>query len=108
MKYKCNNPDCPDYGKEEYYASESFRFRDGKLVGEHAECHKCGKLREEINPNKDIPLSEKNVGINFFNGMSSEQKREALKKRSHAHFNKEIKERKEGMLNQAKAEFAES
>ena len=37
--------------------------------------------------------------------MSTEQKREALRKRSHQHFKKEIKERKDGMLNQAMTEM---
>ena len=82
MKYVCKNIDCPEYGKEVYFSSETFRFRNGNLVGEHAECPKCGKVREEINPNRDIPLSEKNIGINLYDGMSMEQKREVLKKRS--------------------------
>ena len=101
MKYVCKNSDCPEYGKEVYLSSETFRFRNGNLVGEHAECPTCGKLREEINPNKDIPLSEKNISINLYDGMSMEQKREVLKKRSRQHYDKEIKERKTELLNKA-------
>lgn len=105
MKYVCENTDCSKYGVEEYYVSETFKYQDGRLVGSHAVCPSCGKERKEVNPNKDVPLSEKNIGVNLFQGMSTEQKREALRKRSHQHFNKEIKERKDGMLNQAMTEM---
>lgn len=107
MEYVCNNPNCAKFGVKEYLSSETFRFKDGKLVGVHAPCPCCGNVREEINPNKDIPLSEKNIGISLYNGMSVEQKREALKKRSHEHFQKEIKEKKDGLINKAVTEFSE-
>lgn len=107
MEYICNNPKCSKFAVKEFYSSEVYRFIDGRLLGENAVCPVCGKIREEVSPNSDIPLSEKNVGISLYNGMSVEQKREVLKKRSHEHFKKEIKERKEGLLNQAKTEFSE-
>ena len=103
MKYICKNPDCPKYGTEEYYVSETFKYVNGKLIGNHVICPHCGKEREEVN--EDIPLSEKNIGINLFQGKSIEQKREALRDRSHQHFKKEIKERKEDMLNRAITEM---
>lgn len=101
MEYICNNPKCPNYGKKEYFSSETFKYHDGRVVGEHIQCPKCGLERENINPNKDIPLSEKNIGIGLFAGMSKEQKREVLKKRSHEHFKKNIEEQKEGLISRA-------
>jgi hypothetical protein len=105
MKYVCLNPQCENYQKEEEYHKESYSFTNGKFVGKNCLCPRCGQLRKEINPNEEIPLSEKNIEVNFFAGMSVEQKREVLKKRSHEHFNKAIKERKEGLLNKAMSEM---
>jgi hypothetical protein len=105
MKYVCLNSQCENYQKEEEYHKESYSFVDGKLVGSNCRCPRCGQMRKEINPNADMPLSEKNIGINFFSSMSAEQKREVLKKRSHEHFNKKIKERKDGLLNKAMSEM---
>lgn len=101
MEYVCNNPQCENFGKKENLSQEVYRYRDGRLVGEHAQCPKCGVEREEINPNKDIPLSEKSVNIGLFNGMSKEQRQEVLKKRSHEHFKRNVEERKEGLMNKA-------
>lgn len=101
MEYICKNSECPECGKSEYFSQESFKYSGGRLVGEHSQCPKCGVEREEVNLNKDIPLSEKNIGISLFSGMSKEQKQEVLKKRSHAHFKKEVEERKEVLMNRA-------
>lgn len=79
MEYICNNHKCPNYGKKEYFSSETYKYRNGRLVGEHIQCPECGVEREEVNPNKDIPLSEKNIGIGLFASMSKEQKQEVLK-----------------------------
>lgn len=105
MKYVCENPNCEKYGVEEYLSSETYRYRDGRMVGEHAPCPVCGRERKEINPNADIPLSEKTVGMNFFDGKNVDERREILRKRTHEHFVKEVKERKEYMINKAKSEF---
>ena len=43
MKYICKNPDCPKYGTEEYYVSETFKYVNGKLIGNHVICPQCGK-----------------------------------------------------------------
>lgn len=101
MEYVCNNPECPECGKKEYFSSETYKYRSGRLVGEHSQCPKCGVEREEINPNKNVPLSEKNIGIGLFAGMSKEQKQEVLKKRSHEHFKRNVEERKEGLMSRA-------
>lgn len=101
MEYICNNPKCPNYRKKEYFSSETYKYRDGRLVGEHIQCPECGAEREEVNPNKDIPLSEKNIGIGLFAGMSKEQKQEVLKKRSHEHFKRNVEERKEELMSRA-------
>lgn len=105
IKYICQNPECPNFQKEEELTREIFVFRDGHLVGKNRPCPKCGQLREEINPNASVPLSEKNLSIAQFSSMSVEQRREALKKRSQEHFKKEVKERKDGLLNQAMTEM---
>jgi len=107
MKYVCKNPDCKKYNIEEFLITETFRYRDGKLVGEHVVCPICGKEREEVNPGANIPLSEKNVSVGMYSSMSMEERREALKKRSKDHFNKEIKERKDSMQNQVQKEWRE-
>lgn len=101
MEYVCTNPKCEAFGQKEYFSQETFKYKYGYLTGEHAQCPYCGMERDRINPNEKIPLSEKAIGVNLFNAMSVEQKQEALKKRSHEHFNKNIKERKDGLVNQA-------
>lgn len=106
MKYICMNPDCERYEQEEYLSSETYYFRNGKMVGKNCCCPKCGKERQVVkNPDADIPLSQKNIGINHMGSMSMEQRREVLKKRSHEHFKKEIKERKDGLINAAVSEM---
>lgn len=106
MKYICTNPDCGRYQQEEYLASETFYFHCGKIIGAHSCCPECGRERKDVkNPDADIPLSQKNVNINNMGSMSMEQRREILKKRSHEHFEKEIKERKEGLINAAVSEM---
>lgn len=105
MKYICANKDCTHYGVDDEYVSESYVFQNGELIGKHKNCPYCGKPRKEINPAEQIPLSEKNICINRFNGANKEQKIEMLKKRSHEHFQKEVKERKDGLLNQAMSEM---
>ena len=106
MKYICINPDCKKYNQEEYLTGETFKFKDGKLIGSNCCCPKCGKERKEVkDPDADLPLSQKNIRINNMGSMSMEQRREVLKKRSHEHFKKEIKERKEGLLNAAMSEM---
>lgn len=105
MIYLCLNPDCELYEKEEHLVSETFCYRNGKFVGVNCRCPKCGQERKEINLDADVPLSQKNIGLNRINSMSVEQRREILKKRSHDHFNKEIKERKEHLINSAMSEM---
>lgn len=103
MEYICQNPDCEEYGKKEYICTEIFKFQNGELVGEHCKCPKCGKMRK--NPNEDIPLSEKNISVAKFANASPEQKREMLKQRSHEDYEKHVKERKDGLMNQAISEM---
>ena len=107
MKYICRNQDCPQCGVEEEIFEESFRYVAGQphLVGDHCACPSCGKLREEINECADIPLSEKHVSTIFFNGMSQEQKREVLRERAHADYQKNIKEKRDHLMNQAITEM---
>ncbi len=108
MKYICENPDCPECGKEEYMCSETYSFRGNRLVGKHADCPVCGRERKEVNPNANIKLSEKNVGILKFSTASAEGKREMLKRRSHDHYEKEIRPIKEEKLRKAVESFKEA
>ena len=101
MEYICKNPKCPNYEKKEYFSSETYKYHDGRLLGEHIQCSECGVEREEVNLNEGISLSDKNIGIGLFAGMSKERKQEVLKKRSHEHFKKNVEERKEGLMSQA-------
>ena len=107
MEYICENPNCERFNIKEYFSSESYVFRKelGRMVGKNARCPKCEQIRREINPAAEIPLSEKAVGFNFFNGLTLEQKQAMLKERSHNHYLKYIKEKRDGLLNQAKEEF---
>lgn len=105
MKYICLNPDCSKYQLPEEVIRESFVMRDGKLVGKNCICLECKKERMLDNPNEKIPIAEKGIVMGTYASMSKEQKREMLQKRSHEHFKKEIKERKDGLLNQAMSEM---
>lgn len=102
--YKCLNPECPDFEiVDDYYKfrKDSFRLIDGELVSKNASCPKCGQRRKEINPNEDIPLSEKSIEIAKYSSSSPDGKKAILKKRSHDHFVKEIKPFKDHQLHTA-------
>ena len=108
MKFICENPDCPKFGVEDEYFKTTFKIVDGHLQSTDAPCPKCGQIRKVINPNRDIPLSEKNIGIGKYTSASPEQRREMLKKRSHDHFEKEIKPFKEHQLYETVKNFKEA
>lgn len=108
MKFVCRNEQCERYGVEDEYFSNSYKVIDGHLVSNNAPCPCCGEIREEINPYKDIPLSEKNIEIGKYSSASPEDKREMLKKRSHDHFEKEIKPFKEHQLHETVKQFKET
>ena len=101
----CKSADCRNEKKKDYYSSEVYKYINDSLLGEHQRCPKCGEMRKEINPANNVPLSEKNIGINLFDGMSKDRKIEVLKKRSHEHFQSKLKERKDELLNKAMTEM---
>lgn len=101
MKFICKNEQCERYGIEDEYLSNTYKIIGGKLVSNNAPCSCCGEIREEINPNANIPLSEKNIEIGKYASASKEQKTEMLKKRSHDHFEKKVKPFKEHQMNEA-------
>lgn len=103
--YVCKNEQCENYNVREEITSESFKYINGNLVGEHAVCPKCGEIREYVNPLANVPLSEKNVSMGMYSSASKEQKQEMLRKRSHEHFNKSVKERKDYLMNKAMTEM---
>lgn len=104
-KFICQNKDCALYGVEDEYFKNTYKFVDGNLQSNNAKCPKCGSVRTEINPNSDIPLTEKNIEIGKYSSASSTDKKEILKKRSHEHYEKEIKPFKEHQLNTAVQQF---
>lgn len=108
MKYVCENPECSEYGKEEYLSSETYGFKGDRLVGKHAPCPVCGVERREINPAANISPAEKNIGLLKFQMSSPEDRREILKKRSHEHFEKEIRPAKEEKLRKTVEAFKEA
>lgn len=108
MKFVCENPDCPKFGVENEYLSNTFKIVNGHLQSNNAPCPCCGQIRKEINPYKDIPLSEKNIGIAKYSSASPEQRREMLKKRSHDHYEKEIKPFKEHQLHETVKQFKDA
>lgn len=110
MIYICNNPLCSENGVRHEYLINNFKYSaiDHRLVSEHEECPKCGCKRTIINEAENIPIGEKNVGIGEYTGASAETKREMLKRRSHEHYEKHIKERKEYMIHEAVSNFKEA
>lgn len=108
MKFVCRNERCEKFGIEEEYLSNTYKVINGKLQSNNAPCPCCGEIREEINPNKDIPLSQKNIDIAKYYSASPEDKRAMLKKRSHDHYEKEIKPFKEHQLHETVKNFKEA
>lgn len=108
MKYVCENPECEKFGVEESFVSEIYVMRDGRLVGKNSACPCCGKTRKEINPNEQIPVGKKNISLATYTMSSPEGRREILKKRSHEHFEKEIRPVKEEKLRKTVEAFKEA
>lgn len=108
MKFVCRNEQCEKFGIEEEYLSNTYKIINGKLQSNNAPCPCCREIREEINPNKDIPLSQKNIDIAKYSSASPEDKRAMLKKRSHDHYEKEIKPFKEYQLHETVKNFKEA
>ena len=102
-KFICHNSQCPKCGEVEEIFSNSYHLVNGKFQSNNAPCPHCGQIREEISDN--TPLSQKNISLGTFTMASPEQKKEMLKKRSHEHYEKEIKPMKEHQLNEAMNQF---
>lgn len=106
MKYKCLNKKCEKFNVEVEYLSVEYKVgADGRLVSDKLICPVCGSERAEINPNASIPIAEKNIGINEFSSLSKEDRIKSLKKRSHDHFEKNIKESKNAKIRTAVKNF---
>lgn len=106
-KFICKNKDCKKFGVEDEYTSLTYKFINGALQATVAPCPCCGEIREEINPNEDIPLSDKNISIGKYASASKEEKTEMLKKRSHDHYQKQVKPFKDHQLNEAMKQMKE-
>ena len=107
-KFICRNPECPKFGIEDEYTSNVYRMVDGHLVSNNAPCPSCGQIREENNPAEKIPLSAKNIDIGRYTMASPEERKEMLKRRSHEHYEKEIKPFKEHKLYEASKQFKDA
>lgn len=105
MKYKCLNKKCKKFNVEAEYLSVEYKVVGGKLVSKCLQCPECGENRLEINDDANIPISEKNIGINEFSSLSKEDRIKSLKKRSHDHFEKNIKESKNAKIRTAVNNF---
>lgn len=105
MKYKCLNKKCKLFNEEFEYLVVNYKVVGGRLVSDKVECPMCGEMRVEINENANIPISEKNIEINEFSSLSKEQRVASLKKRSHDHFEKNIRESKEQKIKTAVKTF---
>lgn len=107
MIYICENKDCSEYGKEHIHMQNSYSLVNGEWVSNNAQCPCCKKLRKEINPD-EVPLSEKNIDLLRYDMCDKQQQREILKKRSHEHFEKEVKPYKEFRIQTEMDKFKEA
>lgn len=109
MKYVCNNPACSACGVEEYLSSETYAFKDGRLVGKNAACPVCGLERQEVkDPEANVSPAEKNISLMKFSMSSPDGRREILKRRSHEHYEKEIRPAKEEKIRKTVEAFKEA
>ena len=104
-KFICQNPDCPRFGLKEEHLTNNYKFKDGEFQSDNAPCPECGEIREEEDLNVNVPLSEKNVEIGKNSSASPDQKRDILKKRSHDHYEREIKPLKEYKVQETVKKF---
>jgi hypothetical protein len=102
-KFVCENKNCPKFGIEDEYPSNIYKLVNGKFQSNNAPCPFCTKVRTEIL--NSVPLSEKNIEIAKYSKSSAFEKKEILKKRSHEHFEKEIKPFKEHQLHETMQQF---
>lgn len=90
MEFTCRNKNCERFNQEEScYKVVTVYGSDGPVCKQQP-CPKCGEMRE--NTTEIIPLSQKHIGVLKIPSMTKEQKTAMLKKRSHEHYVKEIKE----------------
>ena len=102
MKFICRNSQCHDCGVVYDYPKNTYKMVNGRLLSNNAICPKCGHIRDEVNDG-DVDL--KSLSVGKYSSASLDDKRDMLKKRSHDHFNKEIKEYKDHQLNEAMGQF---
>lgn len=106
MKFVCRNEKCSRFGVEDEYLSNVYRRNaDGELVSVNAPCPECGCLREEVNADADIPISQKNLEFGKYASASKEEKTRMLQQRSHEHFEKHIKGYKDNQISEAVKQF---
>lgn len=102
-KFICRNDKCCKFGIVDEYFSNTYKMVNGKLISKNAICPKCGEIREEVD--ESVPLSKKDIFVAKYSSLSPEDKKEVLKKRSHEHYEKEIKPYKEHQLHEVVKQF---
>ena len=78
-----NNFICEDCGEEFFVHRYSFGIRSGLFnpqTGAKIKCSKCGSFNIKTKPKEDNDISS--ISVLKFNGLSDNDKREILKKRS--------------------------
>lgn len=108
MQYICHNAACSECGKPDSVGEETFVLRGSRIVGKHAACPVCGQEREFVTASQEIPLSQKNFHIGQYTNASPEERRAMLKKRSHEHYEKEVRPVKEEKVRKAVEAFREA
>lgn len=108
VRFICKEEGCKRKDIADDYYSNTYKMVNGSLQSNNAPCPSCGKIREEIDFNKEIPFSQKNIDIAKYSSSSPEQKKAMLKKRSRDHFEKEVKPYKDHRLQEAVKQFKDA
>ena len=85
MKFKCINEKC-NLVNIEFDVYNVKYITLGYKLAPNLFCNSCKKRLHEIL--NDIPISQKNISIGKFAGMTPQQRQQILKKRAHNHAKK--------------------
>jgi len=86
--FKCENKECENFDKIEFYSKVKYIFKNNELIPEIF-CVKCNKRLLEI---KEERKGDINIYVATFNSKSDQEKRDILKKRADDHTNKKMKD----------------
>lgn len=106
MDCKCTNTKCAHFDKVDHEYSITISYsKNGEKFCAQQVCPYCGQMREDVT--EVIPPAKKNIQMGRYTSMSKDQKTDVLKKRSHEHYNKELKEQSEFKMQSAMKEMRE-